>query len=141
MDHRAGVGLSDLSLGISPPQAFKRGSVIEFSRSKQFPIVSEGCTVCYIMLCNAHESFVHWNKKHSTWREHQPVARLGFSPGGKMQPQLSRAKSELTPFIKANTRAFFRLKLGHRQCYNRGVLFTHPCPGLTERQFCQLGEF
>lgn len=31
----------------------KRKSVIEFLRSKQFPIVSEGCMLCYIMLCNA----------------------------------------------------------------------------------------
>lgn len=139
-DGPQGWVFSDLPLGIPLPQVLKkkkRKSVIEFLRSKQFPIVSEGYMLCYIMLCNAPSLSCIGIKRIA------PGRNTNMWPGwcshlveGCNHSCLERRMTP-APLTRSNTRLCFRFKLDYREVGSD--LLIHPCPELIKREFCQHG--
>lgn len=138
-DGPQGWVFSDLPLGIPLPQVFKKGkSVIEFLRSRQFPVFSEGCMLCYIMLCNAPSLSCIGIKRIAPGRSTN--MRSGWCSHLVEGCNRSCPEQRVTaaPLIRSNIWLCFRLKLDYREVGTD--LLIHPCPGLIKREFCQHGS-
>lgn len=130
-DGPQGWVFSDLPLGIPLLQALKNGkSVIEFLRSKPFPIVSEGCMLRYIMLCNAPSLSCIGIKRIA------PGRNTNMWPGCNHSCLEQRVMP--APLKRSNIWLCFSLKLDYREVGSD--LLIHPCPGLIKCEFCQCGE-